>query len=161
MPTSHKLNAQEVARLLKKKTRAPPEAVKLKLPNPSQRSPKVHFLPLFKGESEGPTKPPNTPASTPFHSNGPFLDSFKSHLQTHSGGNRSSTTALQLTRSVGKFLYAVNPTEVKENRLLQVDAIDPYLHSLCQDGMGAHFGSQGRSQLYSTHRQLLLTVRCT
>ena len=46
----------------------------------------------------------------------------------------SSTTALQLTRSVGKFLYSVNPTKVEETSLLRIDAIDPYLS---QEGMGA------------------------
>ena len=59
----HRVSPQEVARLLKKKTRAPLEAVKLKLPNPSQRSTKLCCSRVSQ------TVPPNQPNHLhPLHS---------------------------------------------------------------------------------------------
>ena len=114
----HKLDAQAVAKLLKKKTRAHPEAVKLKLPNPNKRRSGIQFLPLFvtKTTTEIPKTKDVKSSSGGFHSGGPFLEGFLAHLQTHAGGNRGKNPATQLTRCVGKYLYALNPDVINPSR---------------------------------------------
>ena len=72
----HKLDAQAVAKLLKKKTRAHPEAIKLKLPNPNKRRSGIQFFPLFVAKNTTTTetpipKPKDAKASSGgFHSGG-------------------------------------------------------------------------------------------
>jgi hypothetical protein len=51
----------------------------------------------------------------------------------------------QLTRCVGKYLFALNPEVVQEKRLLDVDPIDSYLEDLTRgSGVGDEWGTSHR-----------------
>ena len=136
----HKMDRATAAQTAKKKTRASPESVKLGLPNPKKRS---SGIPLFSTPSTSNTAKPtsktlvstSTPSSqaASFHSGGAFLEAFNSHLKTHAGGNRNSSTATQLTRDVGKYLHFLN---ANEQLLLDTCPVEGCLQSLSASGIG-------------------------
>ena len=140
------------ARVVKRKRRAPLEAVRFKTPNPHTRSSGLQHLGLFTkkttstttvtaGQSHAPPKgTPVTASSTPvppcipstsgydgnFHQGGSFLDGFYNHLRTRAGGNRGEHPARQITCYVGKYLYALNALTVEENGLIQTEPVVHY-----------------------------------
>ena len=157
----HKMDSATAAKVAKRKRRAPLEAVRLKTPNPHTRSSGLQHLGLFTkkttstttvtaGQSPAPPKgTPGTASSTPippcipstsgydgnFHQAGPFLDGFYNHLRTRAGGNRGEHPARQITRYVGKYLYALNAVTVEENGLLQTEPVVPYLERVQAAGI--------------------------
>ena len=137
----HGMDAATSSNVVRKKRRAPDDAVRMRIPNPKTRSSGLRHIGLFSNPP-APTDPgPSTSAAaraaataTPapelpaaqgmssigdFHSGGVFLDGLHSHLTTRSGGNRGRDTARQMTRYVGKYLHYLNPDTVEEGRLLQ------------------------------------------
>ena len=154
----HKMDPATAASVARKKRRAPNEAVKFKIPNPSTRSSGLQHLRLFAKSTEstgitspGPSTPstssapPPAPPSTPtslglggqFHTGGPFLDSLCSHLKTRSGGKGGEQSATQITRYVGKYLFHLNSSAVEEKQLLQTSPMPPYLDALSCLGIGS------------------------
>ena len=168
----HKMDRATATRTAKKKKkRATPEAIKLKLPNPTRRSSGIKSISLFStpAPSSSTPKPTSKTSGTHSkttsslalaHSGGPFLEEFQSHLKTHAGGYRSSSTATQLARDVGKYLYFLDQSEVNEALLLDTHPVEGYLQSLSASGMGPS-GSLHRllSQKAAIHF-MKLTVSC-
>ena len=150
-----------------KKIRAPPEAIKLKLPNPARRSSGIKSISLFSTPAPSPkptskmsgTHSKTTASLALAHSGGPFLEEFQSHLKSHAGGYRSSSTATQLARDVGKYLYFLDQSEVNEALLLDTHPVEGYLQSLSASGMGPsgilhRLLSEGSNPFHETHCKL-------
>ena len=140
----HKMDRATATRTAKKNT---PEAIKLKLPNPARRSSGIKSISLFStpAPSSSTPKPTSKTSGTHSkttsslalaHSGGPFLEEFQSHLKSHAGGYRSSSTATQLARDVGKYLYFLDQSKVNEALLLDTHPVEGYLQSLSASGMG-------------------------
>ena len=160
----HKMDRATATRTAKKKIRAPPEAIKLKLPNPARRSSGIKSISLFStpAPSSSTPKPTSKTSGTHSktisslalaHSGGPFLEEFQSHLKSHAG---SSSTATQLARDVGKYLYFLDQSEVNEALLLDTHPVEGYLQSLSASGMILH---RLLSQKAAIHF-MKLTVSC-
>ena len=153
----HKMDHSRASKVSVKKVRAPLEAVRLRLPNPTTRSSRLVPLPLAVASTAAPSATSSllsrtthlpsqcTSASTSHHTptpphtvhtGGQFLNGFFAHLQTHAGGHRSRSTATQLVRDVAKYLTVLNPNIVEEQRLLEVKPVQGYLDGLTTEGMG-------------------------
>lgn len=148
----HKMDLTTVAKVAKKKRRAPLEAVIKKTPNPATRSSGIRPLEMFvtpataaisvsqpqepaAGTStSGHTFPPGTISGT--HEGGPFLEGFMSYLTTRAGGLRGKDSATQIVKYVGKYLYHIDPDNVREEELLKTDSVVAYLEAVQKTGIG-------------------------
>lgn len=77
---------------------------------------------------------PRTSSATPTagggiekHHTGLFVSAFESHLLTRAGGHRSPSSAQQLARYVGKYLFYLNEDKVDEMALLDPRPLEQYL----------------------------------
>ena len=130
----HKMDSAAAAKTAKAKKRAPLGAVKMGITNPSARQMKSLLLMMADIEQPHPAKQSaKPPSSASFHVGGAFLSGFAAHLQTPAGESRSAASTAAV---VAKYLYHLQPEEVREELLLKVEPVVPFLRELSHSGLG-------------------------
>ena len=77
----------------------------------------------------------------------------------HMREERWQNPAAQLTRCVGKYIFALNPEVVQEERLLNVDPINSYLEDLTRgSGVGDEWGTSPHTGPQGSREVMRFTV---
>lgn len=143
-----KMDSPTAAKLARKKWRAPDEAVRLKIPNPSTRSSGLQSLELVLNRVEmsrplsviNPLLPTRPATRNYLASSTQVAHSWLALTVTCGpmpGGERGNHATKQIVTYMGKYLHYLNDTKVEEEQLLLTATVVPYREALTAAGVGS------------------------